>query len=127
MFLDFAQKIAKLLGSPLTFILSLLVIVVWGISGFFLDFNDTWQLIINTLSTIVTFLAVIILQHSTNHSEESIHSKLNEIIALLNKSKLTKEEQRILEEHHEELIEDAIEQAKIENEEAALEDQNISD
>lgn len=127
MFLNFARNTAKFLGNPKTFFVSVLLILGWAVSGPFFNFSDTWQLIINTTTTIVTFLTVIILQHSSNHDAEKLDSKLNEIIALLNKDKLTKEEKEILDEHHEEIIEEAIHKAKIENDEAALEDQDIND
>src|SRR5574343_1679798 len=127
MFLTFARNTAKFLGNPKTFFVSVMLILFWAISGPFFQFSDTWQLIINTSTTIFTFLMVVILQHSSNHDAEQIDSKLNEIIALLNKDKLTKAEKKILDEHHEDIIEEAISKAKIENAEAELNDQDIND
>lgn len=127
MFLDFARAVANILGHPLCFIISLISIVLWAVLGPYYHYDADWQLVINTTTTIITFLCVIILQHSGNHDAKAVDNKLNEIIALLNRDKLTSEECKILDEHHEEIIEKAICKAKIENDEAALEEQDIND
>lgn len=115
MFLRFARTISKTLGNPYTFFISIVFILVWFLSGPFFNYDNRWQLIINSSTTILTFLIVVILQHQGNHDAEMLDSKLNQIIALLNKDKLSKEEKRILDEHHEDLIELALEEAAEEN------------
>jgi len=127
MFLKFARLIASILGHPKTFASAILLIIVWLATGPMFHYDDTWQLYINTFTTIITFLVVIVLQHSSNHDAEMLDSKLNEIIALLNKENLSIEELKVLEEHHEELIINAIKEAKEENEEENLEKLDIAD
>jgi low affinity Fe/Cu permease len=76
-----ASKITRVVGSPFSAIMALLVIVVWLISGPFFCFSDTWQLVINTGTTIITFIMVFIIQQSQNKDTTAIHLKLNELIA----------------------------------------------
>ena len=68
-------------GSPVAIISSFLLIILWAIGGLFFGFTDTWQLIINTLTTIITFLMVFTIQHSQNKETMAIQLKLNELIA----------------------------------------------
>ena len=70
-------------GTSAAFILALTVIVVWGLTGPLFHFSDTWQLVINTGTTIVTFLMVFLIQRSQNKDALAIHLKLNEIVAAL--------------------------------------------
>ena len=67
-------------GRPSTFILSCTVILVWGITGPFFHFSDTWQLIINTGTTIITFLMVFLIQNTQNRDMTALHLKLDELI-----------------------------------------------
>ena len=67
-------------GRALAFNIALLVILVWVISGPIFQFSDTWQLIINTATTIVTFLMVFLIQHTQNRDTQAMHSKLDELI-----------------------------------------------
>ena len=76
----FAKGVARLSGRPLTFILALLVIVVWAGTGPIFSFSDTWQLIINTSTTIITFLMVFLIQNTQNRDSEAIQIKLDELI-----------------------------------------------
>src|SRR5690349_23352995 len=76
-----ADRITRALGSPFALALAALVIVVWGITGPLFGFSDTWQLVINTGTTIVTFLMVFIIQQSQNKDTTAIQLKLNELIA----------------------------------------------
>ena len=76
-----ASKITRLAGSPFSAIMALLVIIVWLITGPIFGFSDTWQLVINTGTTIVTFIMVFIIQQSQNKDTTAIHLKLNELIA----------------------------------------------
>src|SRR5437762_6312182 len=76
----FARKASNVLGSAWAFVLALLVIVVWGITGPTFHYSDTWQLIINTGTTIVTFLMVFLIQNTQNRDAKAVHLKLDEII-----------------------------------------------
>ncbi len=77
----FSYKVTKATGSSWAFLIALVVIVIWGVSGPLFKFSDTWQLVINTGTTIITFLMVFIIQQSQNKDTVAIHLKLNEIIA----------------------------------------------
>jgi low affinity Fe/Cu permease len=87
-------------GSPGAVLIALLVILLWGITGPIFQFSDTWQLVINTGTTIITFIMVFIIQHSQNKDTTAIQLKLNELIAsndkasnrLVNIEELTDEE-----------------------------------
>lgn len=68
------------MGSPLAFALAVLIIVVWAASGPVFHFSDTWQLVINTGTTIVTFLMVFLIQSTQNRDSSAIHIKLDELI-----------------------------------------------
>jgi low affinity Fe/Cu permease len=76
----FARKSSVILGSAWTFILALFIIVVWAVTGPAFHFSDTWQLVINTGTTIVTFLMVFIIQNTQNRDAKAVHLKLDEII-----------------------------------------------
>ena len=79
-FTVFARRISHLAGRPLTFFLASLVIVVWAALGPIFGFSDTWQLVINTSTTIVTFLMVFLIQNTQNRDSEAMHLKLDELI-----------------------------------------------
>ena len=79
-FRHFAHKSAELLGSAWAFIGALLIIVLWGLTGPVFHFSDTWQLIINTGTTIVTFLMVFLIQNTQNRDAKAMHLKLDELI-----------------------------------------------
>ena len=79
----FARKTSNVLGSAWAFVLALLIIVVWGITGPTFQYSDTWQLIINTGTTIVTFLMVFLIQNTQNRDAKAVHLKLDEIIRAL--------------------------------------------
>lgn len=76
-----ANKTTRATGSPLAFITALAVIILWAITGPVFRFSDTWQLVINTGTTVITFLMVFIIQHSQNKDTTAIQLKLNELIA----------------------------------------------
>ena len=80
LFTRFANATAKLTGRPLTFSLCVLVVLVWAASGPVFKFSDTWQLVINTGTTIVTFLMVFLIQNTQNRDNAAIHAKLDELI-----------------------------------------------
>jgi low affinity Fe/Cu permease len=79
-FSRFASRTAQLVGHPYMFMLAVAVLVLWAISGFFFHFSDTWQLIINTGTTIVTFLVVFLIQNTQNRDAKALHLKLDELI-----------------------------------------------
>lgn len=76
-----ANRVTKVTGSPAAFVIAALLIIAWAISGPVFNFSDTWQLVINTSTTIITFLMVFIIQQSANKDTVAIQLKLNELIA----------------------------------------------
>ncbi len=76
-----AQVVTRTAGSPYAFIVALLIILVWAVTGPIFNYSDTWQLVINTSTTIVTFLMVFIIQQTQNKDTVALHLKLNELIA----------------------------------------------
>ncbi len=76
----FARKSSSVLGSAWAFIIAILIIFVWAITGPTFHFSDTWQLIINTGTTIVTFLMVFLIQNTQNRDAKAVHLKLDELI-----------------------------------------------
>jgi low affinity Fe/Cu permease len=100
----FSTMVTYLTGRPGAFILALLVIIVWAVTGPLFDFSDTWQLVINTGTTIITFLMVFIIQQSQNKDTRAVQLKLNELIACNEKASnrlivvedLTEEELEVL-------------------------------
>jgi len=76
----FAKRSARLAGRPMTFSLAVFVLLVWLVTGPLFDFSDTWQLVINTGTTIVTFLMVFLIQNTQNRDTEALHIKLDELI-----------------------------------------------
>jgi low affinity Fe/Cu permease len=79
-FTRIATIIATAAGRPLTFLIAALVIVVWAVSGPVFHYSDTWQLVINTGTTIVTFLMVFLIQNSQNRDGAAIQAKLDELL-----------------------------------------------
>ncbi|MGH1573988.1 low affinity iron permease family protein [Methylobacterium sp. P31] len=77
---EFASRVARAAGRPTTFALSLILIVVWAVTGPLFGFSDTWQLVINTGTTIVTFLMVFLIQNTQNRDGAAIQAKLDELI-----------------------------------------------
>jgi low affinity Fe/Cu permease len=75
-----AHKTADAVGSPAAFGLAVLAILIWIASGPFFNFSDTWQLVINTATTIITFLMVFLIQNSQNRDAKAFHLKLDELI-----------------------------------------------
>jgi len=81
LFERFANWATIATGSSAAFIIAIAVIIIWGVTGPVFNYSDTWQLIINTGTTIVTFLMVFLIQKSQNKDSKAIHLKLNELIA----------------------------------------------
>ncbi len=75
-----AQWTSKATGSPFGFVLAVLIVIAWAITGPFFDYSNTWQLVINTGTTILTFLMVFLIQNTQNRDAHAIHLKLDEII-----------------------------------------------
>lgn len=107
----FSSSITKLTGSSSAFIAALSMIIVWGVTGPLFDFSDTWQLVINTSTTIITFLMVFIIQQSQNKDTLALQLKLNELIAatkgasnrLIDIEDLTEDELRVIKKFYVEL------------------------
>jgi low affinity Fe/Cu permease len=80
LFTTFANAISKWVGRPYTFIGCVAFILLWGISGPLFGFSDTWQLVINTSTTIITFLMVFLIQNTQNRDNAALQAKLDELI-----------------------------------------------
>ena len=80
LFRRFAHRTSGAAGSSWAFVLAVLVIVIWAVSGPIFGFSDTWQLVINTGTTIVTFLMVFLIQNTQNRDAQALHLKLDELI-----------------------------------------------
>src|SRR5713101_5079999 len=108
----FARRVTEWAGGSWAFGGAVGVIVVWALTGPMFAFSDTWQLVINTGTTIVTFLMVFLIQRSQNKDSLAIHLKLNEIVAvlqgasnrLINVEDLTEDEVGLLHRHYERLV-----------------------
>ena len=108
----FSHQITKWAGSSLAFTVALGIIIVWGVTGPLFKYSDTWQLVINTGTTIVTFLMVFLIQRSQNKDALAIHLKLNEIVAaldgasnrLIDVEDLTEKEIEVLHKHYQKLV-----------------------
>ena len=79
-FTKFAKRTATAAGRPLTFVAAVAVIIIWAASGPIFNFSDTWQLVINTGTTIITFTMVFLIQNTQNRDTEALQIKLDEII-----------------------------------------------
>lgn len=80
LFSKFASAISELSGRPATFALAVGLVLVWAISGPFFNYSETWQLVINTSTTIITFLMVFVLQNSQNRDGKALQAKIDELI-----------------------------------------------
>ena len=89
LFRKFAHRAAEALGTPWAFIGALTIIIAWILSGPIFGFSDTWQLIINTGTTIMTFLMVFLIQNTQNRDARVIHLKLDELIHAIKKARNT--------------------------------------
>jgi low affinity Fe/Cu permease len=88
-FSRFTTATSSILGRPWIFLGALVILVLWALSGFVLGFSDTWQLIINTSTTIITFLMVFIIQNTQNRDNNAVNIKL---AAIMKKLKISDEE-----------------------------------
>jgi low affinity Fe/Cu permease len=117
----FANRTTRLTGSSMAFVLAFLVIIVWLASGPIFNYSDTWQLVINTSTTIITFLMVFLIQKSQNKDGMAMQLKLNELIAaskeasnrLVDVESLTEHELRTLSEYYATLAKEAAKASNI--------------
>ena len=120
-FNKFSNVVTKATGTPVAFMLAVLVILIWGITGPVFKFSDTWQLVINTGTTIITFLMVFVIQHSQNKDTKAIQLKLNELIAanrdasnrLVSIEDLTDNELEVIKKFYTHLAESAKEESEV--------------
>jgi low affinity Fe/Cu permease len=111
----FARKTSSVLGSAWAFVIAILIIVIWAMTGPAFGYSDTWQLIINTGTTIVTFLMVFLIQNTQNRDAKAVHLKLDELIRavgparnkLVDLEKLSDDDLKALESEFEKLREKA--------------------
>ncbi len=86
LFARFAKYTSCQAGRPKTFVCAFLIIVIWALSGPMFGYSDTWQLVINTSTTIITFLMVFLIQNSQNRDSEALQIKLDELISVQRKA-----------------------------------------
>jgi len=79
-FSKFSSLISDVMGKPITFIIALAAVCIWAVSGPFFGFSEVWQLVINTGTTIITFLMIFVLQNSQNRDGKALQAKLDELI-----------------------------------------------
>lgn len=99
-FTRIAEKASSIAGSPIAFMGALTLVLAWGLSGHYFDYSETWQMVLKTITTIITFLLVFLIQNSQNRATKAVQIKLNELIratvgaqnGLLNVEKLTEKE-----------------------------------
>ena len=109
----FSHQATQATGTSYAFLIALSVIIIWAITGPLFGFSDTWQLVINTGTTIVTFLMVFLIQRAQNKDAVAIHLKLNEIVAamqgasnrLIDVEDMTEADIEVLRNHYRKLIE----------------------
>jgi low affinity Fe/Cu permease len=114
-FRKLARTAADGLGSPWLFVVNVLLILVWLAAGPFANFSDTWQLIVNTATTVFTYLAVFLIQNTQNRDAKAVHLKLDELISsvegarnrLVELESLSDEELELLQEQFKKLQEQA--------------------
>ena len=86
-FTGFASRVASIVGQPAAFVAAFLIVLVWAVSGPMFGFSDTWQLVINTGTTIVTFLIVFLIQNSQNRDAAAMQAKLDELLRAVDKAR----------------------------------------
>ena len=86
-FANLASRSSYLMGHPAAFIIAVLACVIWAVTGPLFRYSDTWQLVINTATTVLTFLAVFLIQNSQNRDGAAIQAKLDEILIAIGKAR----------------------------------------
>jgi len=113
----FSHWITKVTGSPTAFLVALLIVIGWAACGPFFNYSEVWQLVINTGTTIVTFLMMFVIQQSQNRDTLALHLKLNELIAsndatsnrLIASEDLTEEELEVIKKYYKTISDHAVE------------------
>ncbi len=82
-FSDLSEEISKITGHYGSFLIAITFLIIWSLSGPFFNYSDTWQLIVNTTTTIITFLMVFLIQNSQNRDSCALHTKVDELIDAL--------------------------------------------
>jgi low affinity Fe/Cu permease len=126
-FSGMASRAAQIVGSAWVFFVALAVIIMWAITGPMFHYSDTWQLIINTGTTIITFLMVFLIQNTQNRDAKAIHLKLNELVHAVSKAhdelidveKLSDEELKTLDGYYDRVRKECERRRKREGKEAA--------
>lgn len=103
-FSKFASKISSIAGNPFTFLLAISIIILWASTGKIFNYSDTWQLVINTTTTVITFLMVFLIQNTQNRDSRALHLKLDELLkairgarnSMVNIEELSDEELEVL-------------------------------
>jgi low affinity Fe/Cu permease len=80
LFLRFSHTVSRLAGKPMTFAAACILILLWAVAGPAFHYSETWQLVVNTATTIITFLMVFVLQNTQNRDGEAVQAKLDELI-----------------------------------------------
>jgi low affinity Fe/Cu permease len=117
----FARRATAWTGSSWAFALALIIIIAWAVTGPLFDYSDTWQLVINTGTTIVTFLMVFLIQRAQNKDSVAIHLKLNELVAaiegasnrLINVEEMSEDDVAVLKRYYNRLVELARQDMKL--------------
>ncbi len=110
-FARFSMWVTKATGSSTAFFIAFLVVLIWALTGPLFNYSEEWQLVINTGTTIVTFLMIFVIQHSQNKDTMALHLKLNELIAaneftsnrLVDSEDLTEEELEVIKKYYKKL------------------------
>jgi low affinity Fe/Cu permease len=104
----FSNWVTKATGSPYAFLIAFIVVIIWAVTGPIFNYSETWQLVINTGTTIITFLMIFVIQQSQNKDTVALHLKLNELIAasdltsnrLIECEDLTEEELQVIKKYY---------------------------
>ncbi len=112
-FNTFSTGVTKATGTPTAFMIALIIVIIWAVSGYFFNYSETWQLVINTGTTIITFLMIFVIQQSQNKDTLALHLKLNELISanastsnrLVSSENLSDEELEVIKKYYEKISE----------------------
>lgn len=88
LFTVIAGRVAAIAGQPISFVLAVSVIAIWGLTGPIFHYSDTWQLVVNTATTIITFLMVFLIQNSQNRDSAAMQAKLDELLRAVEQARM---------------------------------------